>query len=213
MAESIDHLYAAEAPLAARILTAAHRHLFEHGYAALTMDELAHEIGVSKKTLYVHFSGKDAIVERIIDAIGASLRVRMDGVLTDSSLTFPQRVSGVVDVAGSTLARLSPPLLRELQRYAPAIYRKLEELRQKNIPYVFGKLIRSGIAEGRVRAEVDPAFAVEFWLHAIRGLVQPASLERTQLTPRQTLEKALNLFFSGLLTPAGRKDYEKYLAT
>jgi glycosyltransferase involved in cell wall biosynthesis len=70
--------------------------------------------------------------------------------------------------------------------------------------------IRDGIAEGKVRADVDPAFAVEFWLQAIRGLAQPAVLERTQLTLPQTLDRALHIFFSGLLTPTARKDYEKH---
>ncbi len=209
----LDDLFAAEDPVAARILRAAHQHLFDHGYSALTMDALAHELGMSKKTLYVYFPGKEALIERIIDLVGRSLRSRMDAVLSDPKLSFPQRLSGIVEVAGSTLARTSPTMLRELQRFAPRIYQKIEELRQKNIPYVFGRLIRDGIATGKVRPEVDPEFATEFWLHAIRGLVQPATLDRTELTPRQTLERALNLFFNGLLSPSGRKDYEKHLAS
>jgi AcrR family transcriptional regulator len=213
MAAPTPTLFAQEDPAAARILTAAHQHLFDEGYTALTMDALAHDLGMSKKTLYVHFPGKDALIERIIDCVGRALRARMDAVLSDPKLSFPERLHGVVEVVGSTLARTSPVMLRELQRFAPGIYAKIEDLRQKNVPYIFGRLIRDGVAEGKVRPDIDPAFATEFWLQAIRGLVQPAVLDRTQLTPRQTLEKALNLFFSGLLTPAGRKDYEKYLAS
>lgn len=213
MSDAADTLFPTEDPTAARIMAAAHQHLFDHGYTALTMDALAHELGMSKKTLYVYFAGKDVLIDRIIDAVGSSLRAQMDAVLSDPKLTFPERLHGVVQVAGATLARTSPRMLRELQRFAPAIYRKIEALRQKNIPYIFGRLIRDGIAEGKVRAEVDAAFATEFWLHAIRGLVQPETLDRTQLTPRQTLERALNLFFNGLLTPAGRKDYEKHLSS
>ena len=100
-------------------------------------------------------------------------------------------------------------MLRELQRYAPRIHQKIDELRQKNIPYVFGRLFRAGIAEGAVRADLDPDFAAQFWLQAIRGLTHPDTLATTQLTPRQTLEKSLELFTGGLLTAGGRKDYEK----
>lgn len=212
MPDAQESFFNQEAPPAARILQAAHAHLFSYGYNALTMDDLAHELGISKKTLYVHFAGKDAIIERIIDVIGRSLRTRMEAALTDPKLTYTQRIRRVVEVAGSTLARASPTMLRDLQRFAPHLYQKIEDLRQQNIPFVFGRLIREGIAEGKVRPDLDPAFAAEFWLQAIRGLVQPATLDRTQLTPRQTLEKALNLFFAGLLTPAGRKDYEKHPA-
>lgn len=210
MPDSAANLFVGEDPTAARILVTAHQQLFDHGYAALTMDALAHELGMSKKTLYVYFAGKDALIGRIIDCVGRSIRTRMEAVFADPKLSFPQRVSGIVEVAGSTLARTSPTMLRELQRFAPQIYQKLEDLRQKNIPLIFGRLIRDGIAAGKVRPDVDPGFATEYWLAAIRGLVQPAVLDRTQLTPRQTLEQALNLFFNGLLTPAGRKDYEKH---
>jgi len=213
MSEPVTPLFAAEPPATARILQAAHTHLFSHGYNALTMDDLAHELGMSKKTLYVHFPSKDALIGHIIDLVGESLHARMEAVLSDPSLTFPQRLAGVVEVVGTTLAKASPTMLRDLQRFAPQIYQKIEQLRQKNIPYIFGRLIRDGIAAGKVRPDVDPAFATEFWLQAIRGLVQPETLDRTQLTPRQTFEKALNLFFSGLLTPAGRKEYEKKLAS
>jgi AcrR family transcriptional regulator len=194
---------------AGRILHAAQQQLFKLGYHALTMDELAHELGMSKKTLYVHFAGKDAIIERIIDVMGRALRRRLESVLDDPDLTFTQKVNGIVDAAGATLAQASPALMRDLQRFAPRLYGKIEDVRLKIIPLVFGKLIRMGIAGGTVRPDVDPAFATEFWLHAIRGMVQPATLERTGRTIPQTLADALDLFFAGLLTTAGRKDYEK----
>lgn len=207
--EPAPALFDREPPAVARVLRAAHQLLFAYGYQAFTMDELAHELGVSKKTLYVHFRSKDAIIERIIDLLGAALRTRMEAVMNDPALNFTGKIAGVVSVATGTLAKASPSMLRELQRYAPRIYQKIEDIRSKTIPVVFNRLIRAGINEGSVRPDVDPAFATEFGLQALRGLVQPATLERTQLTLPQTLEKALHLLFAGLLTPAGRKDYEK----
>ncbi|HUJ42013.1 MAG TPA: TetR/AcrR family transcriptional regulator [Opitutaceae bacterium] len=197
----------------ARILDVARTHLFAYGFSVLTMDDLARELGMSKKTLYVHFPSKDAIAGAILDDIGRSIRTQLDTALAHPQLTFAQKLCRVIDVVGAVLSKVSPSTLRDLQRYAPHLYQKIEEVRQKNVPYVIGRLIRTGLAEGKVRRGIDPAFAAEFWLQAIRGLVQPAVLDRTQLTPRQTLEKALHLFFHGLLTAAGRHDYEKHLAS
>lgn len=209
MRDAPDNIFDREPPIVARLLQAAHRLIFYDGYAAFTMDELAHELGMSKKTLYVHFPGKDAILGKIVDTIGAHMRGRMDEVINDPKRNFSQKLSAVVEIAGSTLGKVSPAMLRELQRFAPDVYQKIEDLRQKTIPVVFGRLIREGIAEGKLRADIDPAFAAEFWLQAIRGMVQPAVLERTGLSVPQTLQKSLDLFLSGVLTPAGRKDYEK----
>jgi AcrR family transcriptional regulator len=198
-----------EEPATARILATARQHLFAYGYNALTMDDLAHELGMSKKTLYLHFPGKDAIVGTVIDGIGQTIRSEMEAVLNDPKLTFGRKLRGIIDVIVPRLAQTSPAMLRELQRYAPGIHRKIDELRQRNIPYVFGRLFRAGIAEGAVRADLDPDFAAQFWLQAMRGLTHPDTLASTHLTPKQTLEKALELFTGGLLTPAGRKDHEK----
>jgi hypothetical protein len=113
---------------------------------------------------------------------------------------------------GSNLAKASPGMLHDLQRFAPHLYQRIDDLRSQIVPSVFGRLIRDGLAEGKVRPEIDPDFTVEFWLQAIRGLMHPTVLERTQLTPRQTLERGMHLFFFGLLSPAGRKDYDKHLS-
>jgi AcrR family transcriptional regulator len=198
---------------ATRIRRAARSRLFASGYSALTMDELAHDLGMSKKTLYRHFRSKDELIDSIIEEIGQAIRDRMDSVLTDPKLDFTGKLCALIDVVGSNLALASPGMLHDLQRFAPQLYQKIDDLRQRNVPYVFGRLIRTGLAEGKVRPEIDPAFAVEFWLQAIRGLVHPDVLERTQLTPRHTLERAIHLFFGGLLSPAARKDYDKHLAS
>jgi len=196
-------------PANERILIAARRHLFAFGYNALTMDDLAHELGMSKKTLYLHFPGKDAIVATIIGEIGRTIRQELETVLSQPKLSFCQKLRTIVDIVVPRISLLSPAMLRELQRYAPKIHDLIDELRQKNIPAIFGRLFRSGINEGTLRAEIDPDFAAQFWLQAIRGLVHPDTLAITHLSPKQTLEQALELFTGGLLTPAGRKDYEK----
>ncbi len=203
---------AAPAPRA-RILDAARTILFSYGYPALTMDALAGELGMSKKTLYVHFRSKDAIAGAIIDELGRSIRERMDALLADRRLTFTHKLAGLIEVVGSTIARASPGLLHNLQRSAPQLYQRIDDVRSRNVPHVFGRLIRAGQAEGMVRADIDADFAVTFWLQAIRGLLQPAVLETTQLTPRQALEKAVRLSFGGLLTAAGHHDYEKLIAS
>lgn len=196
-----------------RIRRTARARLLAFGYSALTMDALARELGMSKRTLYRHFRSKDELIDSIIEEIGQAIRDRMDAVLADPKLDFTGKLCALVEVVGSNLALASPGMLHDLQRFAPQLYQKIDDLRQRNVPYVIGRLIRAGLAEGKVRPEIDPAFAVEFWLQAIRGLVHPAVLERTQLTPRQTLERAIHLFFGGLLSPAGRKDYDKHTAS
>jgi len=192
-----------------RLLKAARTHLFTYGYSALTMDELASELGISKKTLYVHFRSKDELVEAVLDGFASEIRLLADQLFVKNEQSFSTKFRGLVEAMTKRLAKLNPIMLRDLQRFAPHIYVKIDDLRRKNVPYVFGRAIRDGQTLGAVRADIDPVFAIEFWRIAISGLLQPDNLEHLGLPPEQVFEKALNLFFAGLLTPAGRKDYEK----
>lgn len=196
----------------ARILEQAKRHFLAHGYCQCTMDDLARELGMSKKTLYVYYRGKDAIMKAIIDAFAADVRAMADALFADRRLSYIEKLHRFTEGATKRFASLSPLLLRDLQRFAPPLYRHLEEVRHRNIPLVFGQLFRQGQAAGMVRAEVDPVFAIEFWRPAIQTLMHPDTLERLQLRPDQVFTQALTLFFGGLLTPAGRKEHEKLLA-
>ena len=193
----------------ARIRRQAREHLFARGYNSLTMADLATELGMSKKTLYVHFTGKEALVRACILAFGKEVRTGAEAILREPGLSFAEKLHRFAEAMLQRLAHLNPHLLRDLQRYAPELHRLTEVVRQKNIPYIFGRLIEEGQAAGMVRAEVNPAFATEFLLHAMQGLLLPVTLERLHVAPRDVFRHALNLFFGGLLTPAGRKEYEK----
>lgn len=196
-----------------RIMAAARTHLFTYGYSALTMDELAAELGMSKKTLYVHFPSKDALVEAILLQFFAEARAAADALFGDRSLRFTAKLHRFSATMVRHLARMGPHLLRDLQRSAPPIYRKIEEFRHHNIPHIFGQILRQGQAAGMVRADLDPKFAIEFWRPAIQSLMHPDTLERLKLSPDEMFLQATDLFFGGLLTPAGHKDYEKHVAS
>src|SRR5215216_7225296 len=49
-----------------RIVDAARVHFFSHGFRSVTMDDLAEELGISKKTLYAHFPGKIDLLEAVL---------------------------------------------------------------------------------------------------------------------------------------------------
>jgi AcrR family transcriptional regulator len=192
-----------------RILRQARTHFFSQGYSRLTMGDLAAELGMSKKTLYVHFAGKDEIVSAVLRELSHEIRADADRILQNRALSFPGKLRAFVEGMVQRLAALTPHTIRDLQRYAPALHARVEEMRRKNIPFVFGRLLAEGQAAGLVRADISPTLAVEFFLHAMQGLLQSPTLERLQLAPRDLLPQAIDLFFGGLLTPSGRKQHEK----
>src|SRR5688572_12296567 len=192
-----------------RILRQARADFFAQGYSSFTMDALAGELGMSKKTLYVHFAGKDEIVGAVIDDLAAEIRRDADALLRNRTLNLSEKLRGFVEGMVERMASLTPRTVRDLQRFAPKLYAKVEEVRGTTLPYVFGRFVEQGQETGMIRATLPVGFAIEFFLHAMQGMMQPATLERMRTSPREVIPAAIDLFFGGLLTNAGRKQYEK----
>src|SRR5438105_15828859 len=70
---------------AQRIVTAARRHFFAHGFRSVTMDDLAEELGMSKKTLYAFFPSKDALLRSVLLDKFRSVELDLDRVASASS--------------------------------------------------------------------------------------------------------------------------------
>ena len=199
----------AAAELHGLIVAQARALFFANGYSAFTMDELARALGLSKKTLYVSFHGKESIIRAVLDDFAAGVRGEADRLLADSSLAFAEKIRAFALELMKRLARVTPEVLQDVQQSAPALYRHIEQLRTKNIPYIFGRFIEEGQTAGLVRKDISPAFAGEFYLHAIQGMLQPATLQRLHMPPELVMDRAFEIFFGGLLNSAGHKAYEK----
>ncbi|MDR3517255.1 MAG: TetR/AcrR family transcriptional regulator [Azospirillaceae bacterium] len=188
---------------AGRILATARAILVRERYSGLTMDALAFALGMSKKTIYVHFPSKEAIVSAIIAATGATIRRRITAVM-DGPGGFPDKFEAVLGIIAGYFGAMRPDYLQDLQRHAPQLYREIDALKEHNIPLVFRRVLAFGVAQGHVRADIDVTFLIEYWLQVIKGVHDPVVLNRTGLTPRAAFEKALDLFIRGVLTDAGR---------
>src|SRR2546422_8688420 len=72
-----------------RIVEAARAHFFSHGFRSVTMDDLADELGISKKTLYAHFPSKIALLEAVLADKFAGVEARLKEV----TRTYPHDFS------------------------------------------------------------------------------------------------------------------------
>ncbi len=187
---------------AGRIIATTRKLLLRGRYSGLTMDSLAFALGMSKKTIYAHFPSKDAIISAVIAATGATIRRQVRDAMSGPD-PFPAKFKAVLNIVGAQFGPMGPDFLQDLHRHAPPLAREIDTLKDNNIPIVFNLLLREGIAQGMVRADIDIGFVTAYWIQIIKGIHDPAVLAQTGLTPRAAFDKSIELFFRGLLTDKG----------
>lgn len=187
-----------------RILERATELLRRHGCRALTMDALARELGVSKKTLYAVVPSKEALVEAMILRFVAELRAALERVLEASGIDYAHRKDEFFATVFGALGRLPPQLFQDLDREYPSLLARLEAIRAELLPMMLGRLLERGAAEGKVRTDIDPAFFCTVFLAAANALMRAENLDRFRLHPGEMAARLAGLLFNGI-APSARK--------
>lgn len=193
-----------ENPGRQRIVAAARRHFFAYGFRAVTMDDLAKELGMSKKTLYAHFPSKVALVEAVILDKVRSVEADMKRITADSSADFLTSLHRLLARVQGHLEEIQPPFIRDLQRDAPEMFKIVETRRRDMMHQHFGKLVGGGQSAGIIRADVPTQVIVEILLGATEAIMNPQRLTELGLAPKDGFSAIITVIFEGAVTETGR---------
>jgi len=182
------------------------------GYLGVTSDDIAARLGISKATLYKAFSGKKEILREVIRGFLDDTLAKVERLIGDRSLGFVEKMVALFSFLGSQMALFEPVLIRDLQRCVPEIWREIEEFRQDKIARNFKIILEAGRREGYFRADVDVDLLLAMFARLIQDFVNPASLIRSGRSPAETFESVIKVFFQGIVTDKGRRDFSSKTA-
>ena len=189
-----------QAETRARLLPRATELLRQHGCRGLTMEALARDLGVSKKTLYGVVPSKEALVEAMVRRIVSELRSGLEGVLEAPGIDYARRKEEFFATVFGALGGLPPRVFQDIERDYPRLLQWIEAIRAELLPTMLGRLLALGAAEGRVRADVDPAFFCSVFLAGANALMRAETLDRFRLHPAEMAARLAQLLFDGIAT-------------
>lgn len=165
------------------------------------MEMLARELGVSKKTLYAAVPSKEALVEAMIRQFVSELQAALNGVLEPPTTDFSRRKTEFFATVFGGLGRLPPQVFQDIDRDYPRLRERIEAIRANLLPTMLGRLLERGAAEGKVRADVDPAFFCTVFLAGVNTLLRAENLDRFRLHPAEMAARLASLLFDGIAPP------------
>ncbi len=193
-----------------RILNQAEQLFIQFGYSKVTMDEIAASLGMSKKTLYKFFPGKESLVKEMVTSMKCSIDDHIDSVWNNEEMDFMDKLKSVMNFIGKQTTKLQGPLLEDLHKNIPEVWKEIHDFRKANAVKRFSTFINEGVETGVFRKDIDRQLILLFYLHAIQGMINPETLSQLPYSANQVFDAVIRIIFEGILTEEGRHEYLSY---
>lgn len=184
-----------------RIVAAARETFLRHGFRSVTMDELADRMGMSKKTLYVHFRSKRELLDAVIECKFGELEERLAKAGAAGAADFGAHLAGFLEVVAGAVREITPAFVRDVARSGPELRERLLARRQAVLGGALERLLAAGRATGKVRADLPTELLADILLGVLNTVAVPETVIRRGIPPHEMIHGVLGVFLHGVLTP------------
>jgi AcrR family transcriptional regulator len=173
------------------LLTLVEDRLGKQGYNAMRVDEIAHAAGISTKTIYTLFKGKEDMASQVFERL--FLRI-------DHELARLAEVSDPLErfrQSEAVIAEIMSPIGRLEYTFKPIMVQSLEKLAKKLFNYRT-ELLKEAQEKGLVRAGIRPELVTLTYVASIRALIDPSNRMEYGYAFKPTLTEFIEYFLAGL---------------
>ncbi|MFZ7101749.1 MAG: TetR/AcrR family transcriptional regulator [Peptococcaceae bacterium] len=170
------------------------------GFYRVTMDELAAEAGLSKRTLYRYFHSKDEIIEAALDKFMAGMAVKIEELVAVQR-TPDEMVKYILDAFYQGGQIISNPLvLDDLRQHYPRYWKRIDDFRVAKVQNIIRVCLND--RNKAYTRELDPRIVTTAVLAAIRAVVNPEFIITNGLTFEETVRQLLEFLQYGFMKRA-----------
>lgn len=161
-----------------------------------TMDDIAGQLGMSKKTIYMVFRDKETMFFAMVDYMFDSIKESERQVLGDESFTTVEKIRRVLGVLPEGYKDIDFRQLYLLRDKYPKIYKRVEERLESGWETIIG-LMEQGMEEGVIK-RVDIPIVKLMLEAAIEQFFQRDILIRNQISYAQALDEVVEILVNGI---------------
>ena len=183
-----------------------HKFLNE-GFHKTTMDELARELQMSKKTIYKYFPSKEKLVEEITDDIIFSSDEEIKKIVeADENVVW--KFVKVLKMYNNKTMQFSNKWQHDIQVHTPHIWKKIDNFRTEKIFSGLHKLLEQGKKEKLV-LDFPNEIIVASFINTIRTVMNQDFIFRNNFSIQQAFYFTFEMLLRGILTKTGLEKYHK----
>jgi len=192
-----------------KIVEGAGELFMRYGVRSVTMDDVARELGMSKKTLYQFFTNKDDLVLEVSKAHIEREKIEFGEIKAVSKNALDELFS-ITKCLRISMQRVNPSLLFDLQKYHPSAWDLFLDFKYNFIRSMVERNVTKGVEEGYYRSEITPDVMAKLRMEQVQMAFDPKVFPPSEYDLVEVQMQVLDHFIQGLLSHQGRKLYETY---
>jgi TetR/AcrR family transcriptional regulator, cholesterol catabolism regulator len=192
-----------------RILAKANELYFRYGIRSVTMDEIAGQCGISKKTIYQFFEDKDALVTAVMDTVinKTECECIMDQQKSDNAI---HEVFLALDMVQAMFSTMNPTILFDVQKHHPKAFQRLALHKSDFFFSVIKKNIERGKLEGIYREDINSEILAKLRLETAFLPFNQDLFPKGRYHVAKLEQEITEHFVYGMATLKGQKFIQKY---
>jgi AcrR family transcriptional regulator len=187
-----------------RILVESGKLFGRYGIKSMTMDALAEELGISKRTIYERFKDKDTLLLEVIKYYKEQSSEEAHRLI-DQSDNAIEALFRIIKMTVSQMQRTSPAFFNDFKKYHQKVFKEFSESGEMRDYSLTRKLLERGIEQEVFRSD----FNIDIVNHAIHSLFELFGHDSAMIDAgfqhKEMFDHILVPFFRGISTKKGRK--------
>lgn len=176
------------------------------------MDDIARQLGISKKTIYQYFSDKDEVVELATLRILEREKQLMEEVQKQSENAIHE-LHLITKYIRQHITEINPSALFDIQKYHRDAWKTYLDFKDSVFIQTIESSIRRGMKEGYFRDEIDPKILAKLRIEQIHVAFDDQVFPKNEFDWTEVHLQIFYNFCYGLLTPKGVELFENYAKT
>jgi AcrR family transcriptional regulator len=189
-----------------RIIDAAADRFMDAGLHKVTMDEIASDLRMSKKTVYKFFPSKEVLLKAIVHTMMKRIEGEVQSIIS-SDKPFEVKLTMLLTVMGKNMRKISRPFMADVHRFSPGLWKEIETFRQERIFSKLQQMFRQAKKEGVFREDLDPDLFVLVFTTIMQGIMNPQVLSQQSFSAEEAFKGIFGILYEGSLTDEARKRF------
>ena len=180
------------------------------GLKSISMDDVARELGISKKTLYQFFQSKEDLVLQTIQRHQCTEAEDIKRICEASTDALKE----MLDIARHVLVQfqqMSPSTVFDLKKYYPEAWRIVEQVQREHVYGILKANMERGIREGLYRNDFDTNIMARLYVGSVRWLLDEELFPHAQFHWAQLYREFIHYHLRGIVSQEGLKKLKTYI--